>query len=68
MPAASFMQQPASGYCNVASYGTTMPISTEIFVRLRCVCMLAQHFDEAQGSSVSTSWEGPPPLKLLRTD
>lgn len=68
MPAASFMLNKQHKYDIPVAYGTTVPISTEIFIKLRCVCMLAQHFDGAQGSSVSTSWEGPPPLKLLRTD
>ncbi len=52
-----------------AAYGTTVPISTRIFIKLLCVCMLAPRFYGVQGSRVSISWEGPPlPEKIPQTD
>jgi hypothetical protein len=48
-----------------AAYGTAVPISTRIFNKLLCVCMLAPRAGWVQGSSVSISWEGPP---IFQTD
>ena len=48
-----------------AAYGTAVPISTRIFIKLLCVCMLALRFGGVQGSSVSISWESPP---IFQTD
>lgn len=50
------------------AYGIAVPISTQIFIKLLRVCMLAPRSGGVHGSSVSISWEGPPLLKLLRTD
>ena len=47
------------------AYGTAMPISTRIFIKLLCVCMLAPRPNGVHGSSVSISWEGPP---IFQTD
>ncbi|HEY7418039.1 MAG TPA: hypothetical protein VH593_22855 [Ktedonobacteraceae bacterium] len=65
MSAANLMLNKQQMHGIPDAYGIAVPISTQVFVRLRSVCMAAPRFGEGTGGSVSISWEGPP---LLQTD